>query len=161
IGFIVAAVVDEGGTLLPRAGRVREDFEGKGIYTMMDKHIMEIHANLVNFKAVCFHDKNTSLVKKFEAGLLNATFERELLAFKAVRRNLNFHTTIHALSIVEELDKTDLEEVFQSEKLCQVLFTEKKIIASFWMPLRVLKGNVDVIFSENGAVLGSCVKEGN
>ena len=69
-------IVDNGLSLLSRAGRVRADCEGRGINKRMWSHILQIYGPKAQFAVASFNDKNEFNVKRAQTGYLKITFYR-------------------------------------------------------------------------------------
>ena len=76
VGFVFVRLLDNGLSVVSRAGRVREDYEGRGIQKQLVAHVLQIYSPPARFQVATFRDTNEYLMQKRNTGQLNISFHR-------------------------------------------------------------------------------------
>ncbi|XP_041370614.1 histidine N-acetyltransferase-like [Gigantopelta aegis] len=158
VAFVAACIVDNGETLVTRAGRVNDKYRGQGVYGSLLRFARKQIAAVGGVKYEAF----TTLSKNFEENkdkikavyteilIKNAMYYRsrfKIKDFKALPNDLNTMPTL--------LQKADLENIFSSDATCKHLFKSNRIVCG-WVPFRLLSSNIDYILKPDTLLLASC-----
>lgn len=63
-------------TVVSRASRVREDYEGKGIYKKFDEKVKKLSVGSAKVYALTFHEENGSLIRQMNNGQATPVMQR-------------------------------------------------------------------------------------
>ncbi|OWF38846.1 histidine N-acetyltransferase-like [Mizuhopecten yessoensis] len=158
VGFSFITTVDDGETLLTRASRVHEDYEGKGVYRSLSDYIRQIISSNPEIKrsAVAIH--------------MNAEADRLIkkgAVFVGKRDFLVFHGTASSIlprinGVIENkpLQSDAISKIFQSTKLCSVLFPSDRIVSN-WVAYRLFPNNIKHFDSDLHNVIATSVDPEN
>ncbi|KAK3092027.1 hypothetical protein FSP39_024534 [Pinctada imbricata] len=158
VAFRFMYLVDNGMTILPRAGRVHQDYEGLGVYRKLDEFTMQVYKD-VKYKAVSFHNRNATLMKKVEEGAYRITLNRKLKTYRTTLKSLKSDIQKRTLqNDVKHVDSDDLKGILSNTDVTKHMFSGD-IFASCWTPLRIIPENTSHVFADNGVVFGSSVDD--
>ena len=145
VGLEAYFVVDDGRTLIHRAGRVHPDYRGQGIFKQVGeysiKHAKEHYANIQRKRFVSI--RNTEIPDP-----------RKLLELHIEAYNIGkeFCDKLKATALTNSMEiKTCAPDYFANiiESLPARLFTGNSIFLSNWCPFERLRSNVDHILRES------------
>ena len=147
VGLRANFVVDDGRTLIHRAGRVHPDYRGQGIFKQVGeytiKHAKEHYANLQRKRSISIGDTEIPNVRKL--------FELHIEAYHVGKE---FCDKLKATALKNSMEiKTCAPDYFANiiESLPARLFTRNSILSN-WCPFERLRSNVDHILRESTEV---------
>ncbi|XP_033756195.1 histidine N-acetyltransferase-like [Pecten maximus] len=140
--FMFAAVVDDGKSILIQSIRVREKYEGKGVYSRL--------------RAFCFKNLNPTTNKsvlmispdyfeKLPQRSAKLVFSRHAMNFETTKMSLqSLLRSRNVSSALEKVDAFYLERLFLAQSATQYLFAENRVVIN-WVPYEILSSNIDSI----------------
>ncbi|XP_069139322.1 histidine N-acetyltransferase-like [Argopecten irradians] len=157
--FMFAAVIDDGRSIHIQSIRVREEYEGRGIYSRLRTFCLK-KLNTTARKSVYVIESPTSndqLIKKsVNLVFIRRSYTRnritESLLF--LKRSLKFESTKGTLrsmlgprhaSSLEKVDVHYLVDLFRDKSATQYLFPEN-IIVVYWIPYELVPSNIGRMF---------------
>ena len=145
VGLEAYFVVDDGRTLIHRAGRVHPDYRGQGIYKQVGeysiKHAKEHYPNLQRERFTSIRDTEIPDPEKL--------FELHIEGYHVGKE---FCDKLKATALTNSMEiKTCAPDYFANiiESLPARLFTGNSIFLSNWCPFERLRSNVDHILRES------------
>ncbi|XP_063405807.1 uncharacterized protein LOC134689765 [Mytilus trossulus] len=159
--FILMTTVDDGRSVVTRAGRVSKEYAGKGIAGTMLKWI-DIGGPLYR-PEVIWHKTTGSrthspLLQLISKGTYNKTLEQDFRFYDTHKRTLqNKYSVIRKENPSlksESIDEKVLGEIIASTDHKQYLFPEDEIVVD-QVPYRAIKSNAPLIISKRTTVVVS------
>ncbi|XP_041361682.1 histidine N-acetyltransferase-like [Gigantopelta aegis] len=155
VAFLIACIVDDGTTLVTRAGRVRSDYRGKGVYGQMKQLVRKQIALQGRVEHETFttsdinYGKNNTKFKK----IFTERFSKTVGSYKF---QISDVCQLHLDSSpgLQLLDHVAFENLFSSPATCKYLFPHNKIVVD-WVPLKLLSTNISYILSSTSLALAS------
>ncbi|CAC5360280.1 unnamed protein product [Mytilus coruscus] len=153
VAFQIVNLLDDGRTVLKKAGRVAKEYEGTGIYKVLDSFTQQKYSLLGRQRTFSFDEHNQILMKRLYARKMETVMSREVTAFnvKSPREVLKNNTIGPNNNTIYPVH---LKEVFKSEKMCRELFPEGRMLC-FYVPYKLKDSNIPLIYSQGTKVLGS------
>ncbi|XP_069121106.1 probable N-acetyltransferase 16 [Argopecten irradians] len=152
VGFILAIIIDDGETIVIRAGRVRKEHENKGIYSRLRKFCLSHFPRTVkreSFSLFSSDHKDSSILK---GGILAWQRERiTLTAGTATIKNIIKSVTVtNALRVV---NKSLLSELFSSKSSPQLFPGDFIVVNS--VPYKVRMSNISYFLTPDRVMYAS------
>ncbi|VDI70569.1 Hypothetical predicted protein [Mytilus galloprovincialis] len=162
VGFTLMTTVDDGRSVVTRAGRVSKEYAGKGIAGIMLKWV-EIGGPLYR-PEVIWHKTTGSrphspLLQLISKGTYNKTLEQDFRFYDTHKRTLqNKYSSVirkeNPSLKSESIDEKMLGEIIASTDHKQYLFPEDEIVVD-QVPYRAIKSNAPLIISKRTTVVVS------
>ncbi|XP_046545875.1 histidine N-acetyltransferase-like [Haliotis rubra] len=157
VGFCSVHLIDDGLTFLVRAGRVKEGFRGKGVYSRLLKHVHAEHKDVDSIK----YDVITTRNYNFEAWkkslentyMYTVSSRKTILSYQLETEDIERPGPTKT-SYLEEVTSSTMTSLLEDEKIRDTLFPEGKMIIN-WVPLRLFTSNMKYIMTPDTFALQS------
>ncbi|XP_060084857.1 uncharacterized protein LOC132564197, partial [Ylistrum balloti] len=140
VGFLFAAVIDDGKSILIQSIRVRKEYEGRGIYSRLREFCLKtISHSSGRMALVVYTPDNYKKLLKTSAKLI---FERGAMRLTTTKKTLQSLIVSRKLSAdIENVDAQYLEGLFVIDSASSHLFPEKRIVVNC-VPYQLLSTNI-------------------
>ncbi|XP_033756193.1 uncharacterized protein LOC117338938 [Pecten maximus] len=145
--FMFAAVIDDGKSILVQSIRVREEYEGMGVYSRLRAFCIKDLSRIA--KKGVFTINSPGYYKKLLQGSAKLVFLRHAMKFKTTKTSLqSLLRSRNVCSALEKVDASYLEKVFLTQSATRYLFPENRVVIN-WGPYEILSSNIERILRGN------------
>ncbi|XP_069139324.1 histidine N-acetyltransferase-like [Argopecten irradians] len=138
--FMFATVIDDGESILLRSIRVRDEYEGKGVYTRLRAFCMKNLSHTAN-KAVFLISSPTHF-EQLCRGSAKLVFSRHTMMFGNTTKSLRGLLGLRDESFLQRVDSSFLGELLRNRTATQYLFPENRVLIN-WIPYQLVPSNIE------------------
>lgn len=158
--FFLSSVVDNGRTVITRAGRTNKEYAGMGLQDILMRNTIKNR----NYDKIAVtggaHVK--AIFDQIKAGkrekILMMEFRSYITSGDQLKSILNTTGNITPTS-AKPIDESELGDILTNQQVCCHLFPEGRVIVD-WVPYRLIKSNASLIKTIRTTVIGSNLKNG-
>ncbi|XP_071125466.1 histidine N-acetyltransferase-like [Mytilus edulis] len=156
--FVLSFVVDNGGTVVTRAGRTNKEYAGMGLLDMLIRNTIK-NRNYDKI-AVTGGGHVKAIFDQIKAGkrekVLMMEFRSYITSLDQLKSILNTTGNITPTS-AKPIDESELADILTNQQVCCHLFPEDRVIVDC-VPYRLIKSNASLIKTIRTTVVGSKLK---
>ncbi|XP_063405690.1 uncharacterized protein LOC134689649 isoform X2 [Mytilus trossulus] len=160
-GFSLMTTVDDGRSIVTRAGRISKEYAGQGIGGIMLKWMNKgspLYRPEVLWHKTAGNATDSPLPQLIKTGVYTKTLEQDIRCYDTHKTTLHNKDTVMRKNNpsfkAERIDDKLLGEILESNDHKQFLFPENEIVADY-VPYRAMNSNASLIVSKRTSVVVS------
>ncbi|KAK3577190.1 hypothetical protein CHS0354_037530 [Potamilus streckersoni] len=150
IGYLCAFVVDNGETVVHRAGRISPKFQGKGFYKVLSQHVNEKVRERYNLKTRAMMTGDGNLKTQTDSFRQTNTLilQRDLVKYMVLPSHLKEFSGLLNTLPNKNVSVLEVKAYFDTEAIRKYLFPQDRMIVGL-VPYRLLSSNLALLDKKN------------